>query len=279
MPNADRFYIHNSIQEFAKSIVVKYGVADDKAVLFPSIPSATRCANFMIEQSSKNHQEGRPRLQKGKDLRLIELAFRGEDFVCSRDRSAVTMIVAVLFPDSYFKDAKMFWQHSGEGVSSRRAEFHHKAFEEGHLTSRDDLRGQRNLHHRVGKGPRRYQRGGSIDVDRPDSNSQQSLRLGLKISDQKDYTQFVEERYGRNLDLSLAATAKLAIRRRIAGVLTADVDLSEAMDLPADSVHSRTVPGFSVDDVYLFPAGMNAIFNTHRIMLSIRGPLKSISYG
>ena len=248
-------------------------------MLFPSISSATRCMDFMIEQNSNGRHEERPHLEKGNNLRLVEFVFKGKNFVCSTDRSAVTMIAAVLFPGSYLKDAKTFWQHSGEGVSSRRAELHYKAFEEGHLTSRDDLRRKTSIQPRAGKGPRRYQRGGSVDLDRENSKSYQMSNSDLMVSDQKDYMQFVEERFGRNLDLSLAGTAKLAVRRRIAGVLIADVDLNEAIDLPTDSVYSRKVPGLSVDDVYLFPAGMNAIFNTHRIMLSIRGPLKSISYG
>ena len=248
-------------------------------MLFPSTSSATRCTEFIMEQSSKSYLQGRPVIVKGKNIRSVELVFKGEDFNCSRDKSAVAMIVAVLFPSSYYAIAKMFWQHSGEGVSSRRAEFYHKAFKEGHLISRDYLRGQIDLPTRVRKGPRRYRRGGSVDLDQQDSRSRHTSHSDFRASDQKDYAQFVEERFGRNLDLSLAATAKLAIRRRIAGVLKVDLELDEAIGLPAEPIHSRKVPGFSVDDVYLFPAGMNAIFTTHRIMLSVRGVLESISYG
>ncbi|MCJ1236088.1 hypothetical protein MMC14_004065 [Varicellaria rhodocarpa] len=274
-----RFYIHNSIQAFVGNIVSQYGNSDETAMLFPSTSSATRCVEFIMEQSSKSYLQGRTVTEKGKNIRSVELVFKGENFNCSRNKSAVTMIVAVLFPTLYYAIAKMFWQHSGEGVSSRRAEFYHKAFEEGHLISRDDLRRQTDLPTRVGKGPRRYQRGGSVDLDRQDSRSRHTSDSDFRASDQKDYAQFVEERFGRNLDLSLAATAKVAIRRRIAGVLIADLELDESIGLPADPMHSRKVPGFSVDDVYLFPAGMNAIFSTHRIMLSVRGVLESISYG
>ena len=37
--------------------------------------------------------------------------------------------------------------------------------------------------------------------------------------------------------------------------------------------------GFSVDDVYLYPSGMSAIFNVHRILRLARGEMKSLSYG
>ncbi|KAK4959517.1 hypothetical protein LTR28_005317, partial [Elasticomyces elasticus] len=51
--------------------------------------------------------------------------------------------------------------------------------------------------------------------------------------------QFVEERFGRNLNVAFAAEAKLAIRRRIAGSLTANVDLPEAMEKPQDEASKR----------------------------------------
>ena len=91
--------------------------------------------------------------------------------------------------------------------------------------------------------------------------------------------QFLEERFGRNLETSLAASAKLAIRRRIAGSLTANVDLNEALDATDKTETVRNVQGFSEDDVYLYPTGMSSIFNVHQTMLKTRGWFKSISYG
>ncbi|KAK3044629.1 hypothetical protein LTS18_000776, partial [Coniosporium uncinatum] len=90
---------------------------------------------------------------------------------------------------------------------------------------------------------------------------------------------FVEERFGRNLDLSLANNAMLAIRRRIAGVLTADVELEDALVKAPDRERTRQVSGFSEEDVYLFPTGMSSIYNTHRIWMALRGQLRSINYG
>jgi cystathionine gamma-synthase len=95
----------------------------------------------------------------------------------------------------------------------------------------------------------------------------------------QDPDQFVEERFGRNLDLSMTKNAKLAVRRRIAGSLTADVGLTEALALDKDAAMTRHVAGFSEDDVYLYPTGMSAIFNTHRNLLQAKGQLKAIVYG
>ena len=41
----------------------------------------------------------------------------------------------------------------------------------------------------------------------------------------------------------------------------------------------REVSGFSVEDVYLYPCGMNSIYKTHQTMLQARGAMKSICFG
>jgi cystathionine gamma-synthase len=125
---------------------------------------------------------------------------------------------------------------------------------------------------RVCKGPRRYQKKTSIDLGASDDFTNSTGEV-------QDPTQFVEERFGRNLDLSKTKNAKLAIRRRIAGSLTADVDLTEALALGQDAARTRPVTGFSENDVYLYPTGMSSIFNAHRNLLRAKGQLRSIVYG
>lgn len=185
------------------------------------------------------------------------------------------MISAVIFPKAHSKVAKIFWQHSGDGVSSRRAEYCHKAYEEDRLSEQRMSNGEVNGTGYVPpiKGPRRYQKKDSIDV----SPKQSSIPVnGLEG---KDCVQFVEERFGRNLDVSLASNAKLAVRRRISGALTANVDLKEALEMENPPTRTNHVEGFSENDVYLYPCGMSSIFNTHRSMLACRGQMKSISFG
>ncbi|KAK4694899.1 hypothetical protein P7C71_g2754, partial [Lecanoromycetidae sp. Uapishka_2] len=159
--------------------------------------------------------------------------------------------------------------HTGDGVSSRRAEYCHKAFNEGHLATHQYITGSQNSDDpkTPSKGPRRYQKKDSVDLSSVDK------------TDGKESVQFVEERFGRNLDVSLAASAKLAIRRRIAGALTANVDLKEALKISETPTRTEQVSGLCENDVYLYPCGMSSIFNTHRSMVAIRGQLKSISFG
>ena len=97
--------------------------------------------------------------------------------------------------------------------------------------------------------------------------------------DSKDYVRFVEERFGRNLDVSLAKQAKEAIRRRIAGALSTNVESLETTDISIPLPLTSRVRDISEDDVYLYPSGMSSIFNTHQLLLACRGSMKSISFG
>lgn len=264
-----RFFVHKSIEAFAEAIVKKYGSPQEKAFLFPSHAVAQRCSSFLYSQVSGLADHS---------VRIIDL-FPNDGTAQSDDepgrRDAKPMISAVIFPKAHSKIAKVFWQHSGDGISSRRAEYCHKAYEEGRLSEQRMSNGEVNGTGCVPpiKGPRRYQKKDSIDV----SPNQPTVPInGLEG---KDCVQFVEERFGRNLDVSLASNAKLAIRRRISGALTANVDLKEALETENSPTRTEHVEGFSENDVYLYPCGMSSIFNTHRSMLACSGQMKSISFG
>lgn len=223
-------------------------------MLFPTHATASRCREFFLKLSPDSV------------VRIVDLVPSAEKARAAELTVISPRVSAVLFPKDKFSIAKQFWQHSGDGVSSRRAEFCHHLFRMGLLIEASTL----DQPARVCKGPRRYQKKTSIDLQTPSSSENGEVQ---------DPTQFVEERFGRNLDLSLTKNAKLAIRRRIAGSLTADVGLSEALKLGKDSTRTRGVAGFSEEDVYLYPTGMSSIFNTHRNIMKAKGPMKSIVYG
>jgi cystathionine gamma-synthase len=250
----ERFFIHLQIQAFTAAIVEKYGRSGEAAMLFPTHATASRCRNFFV------------RLAPEVEVRVVDLIPSAEKERTEELDVISPKVSAVLFPQDLFSIAKQFWQHSGDGVSSRRAEYCHHLFRKGLLIEAASL----NQPSRVCKGPRRYQKKTSIDLNNLD---------GATNGEVQDPTQFVEERFGRNLNLSKAKNAKLAIRRRIAGSLTADVDLTEALSLNKDNAKTRHVAGFSEDDVYLYPTGMSSIFNSHRNLLRAKGPLKAIVYG
>jgi cystathionine gamma-synthase len=254
-----RFFIHKIIERYAAAIVQKHGDSGERAMLFPSHATACRCYEFLVQQAPEVKQH----------VRVLDLVPTTERARSDEYSLISPHISAVLFPAELFGIAKSFWQHSGDGVSSRRAEYSQTWFDKGMLvdsTTIEELA-------RVCKGPKRYQRKTSVDI----SNEFDAIANGTV--DEQDPIQFVEQRFGRNLDMSLTRNAKLAVRRRIAGSLTADVDLREALTMETDEEMTRQVPGFSEDDIYLYPCGMSSIFNAHRNLMATRGEFKSIVYG
>ena len=276
-----RFFIDKRIEAFANSLVETYGESGELAILFPSHAVAVRCAKFFHRHFEAPQNGGR--------LKIIDLYPKSNPSKpsVSQSTTAHSIVSALVYPASYSGVAKTFWQHTGEGISSRRAELCHRAFKDGWLVTdgsdeAKDIAAERFNAQKPHKGPRRYQRKSSATTT--DNNCEtfqdpQPSPSNGNHRDRDESLQFVEERYGRNLDMSLAANAKLAIRRRIAGSLTANVDLEEASNVTHSTVNVRKVEDLSEEDVYLYPAGMSSIFNTHRVIMSARGQQTSICFG
>ena len=265
-----RFFIHKSIEHLADEIVSRFGKPGEKATLFPSSRAANRCLDFFHAKAPELGPER---------VRQLDLIPSVQDGDFRHVQQIAPGLSCVLYPATNFHIAKQVWQHTGDGISSRRAEFCLKALEGGLIVEKR-VGGTVPRSPRTFKGPRRYQKTGSltgVDVNAPGSpetGTQSSTTEQSKHNEGQEYIQFIEERFGRNLHLKLATNAKIAIRRRIAGSLVANVGLEEAVE-----TCSQGLRGLSEDDVYLFPCGMNAIFNTHRTLLAARGSLQSICFG
>lgn len=200
------------------------------------------------------------------NIRTLELACKSW-----REKTAAwTGVAAVLFPLEEFKVAKQFWQHTGEGISSRQAEFCLREYEAGLVEKSSAVTTNSDPPSRVSRGPKRYSRVPAKAEYKPVVRTPE-VETGV------DCSRFVEERFGRNLDLAFIDSAKLAIRRRIAGTLKSNVGLQDALGLSNEG--GRLGEGFSENDVYLYPTGMSAIYNAHRLLTSARGPKKSVCYG
>ena len=238
-------------------------------MLFPSANCAERCVEFLLKQSADVSQAS---------IKLFKFIPRSKIDTSTALSAVLPRVVAVIYPKNLWPVAKQFWQHTGEGISSRRAEYCQRAFDDGFLV----LSSSPPSTPRVAKGPKRYQR---LSVDNTSLNGNGSNGVKedhtTKSHDLPDSAQFVEERFGRNLDVTLARQAKLAIRKRIAGSLTSDADLPDSLSALIDErkVRNRDVPGFSVDDVYIYPGGMNAIFHAHHSLKSSVREAKSVMYG
>ena len=278
-----RFFIHLTIQELQKEILNKYGRPGEGTMLFPSSRTAKICQQFLLDHATGYTPE---------DFRILELAPSTSAITQAlENHSTLSGLHCVIYPQDCFPIVKQVWQHSGNGISSRRGEFCLKALQDA-LLEPVDATSNANAHgpHMNGhiaeksycKGPRRYQKGGSQNGIVHNVHIQTPPRTPETQENQvssKDYSQFIEERFGRNLNSTLARNAKLAIRRRIAGCILDDTDLDEALQ-KSDCTTTRRSHGLTEEDVYLYPAGMCSIFNTHRLLIaSAPKPLKSICFG
>ena len=236
---------------------------------------ASQCLEFLLGEQGNTCE-----------LKIFNLSIRLSRDTINTDAQkllAKPLISTVIYPDSYLRKAKAFWQHTGQGVSSRRAEIALAAFTRGHMVvsfvtnrnSPSETMGNSPLR----KGPKRYRKEEQSTDETQNQRIDKEYTSDQYEADKADHAKFVEERFGRNLDLSLAVEAKSAIRKRIAGALTADHSLNDASNLEKLTERIKDVKGFSEDDVYLFPTGMSAIFNTHRILRLSRGEMRSICYG
>lgn len=254
-----RFSVHPLIQSLARDVLRRCGNPESEATtLFPSLKTAEVCREFVVAK-----------IPPGDAPKIRIVSFVPSSKVGSDLRSNVaSKLFCVIYPKALAPIAKQVWQHSGDGISSRRSEFCSNALQDGYLV--EDTTAADAKASIFSKGPKRYQQR-SFTPKESDHGSKT-----VESSDGREYSEFVEERFGRNLSPTLASNAKRAVRRRIAGSLTADVDLHEALE---KEISDGRIAGLTEDDVFLYPGGMSSIFNTHRALLSAMGSLKSICFG
>lgn len=227
---------------------------------------------------------------------------------CHNNEDSVELHV-VFFPADTFPLAKSFWQHTGDGISSRMAE---KCLE--FLGLRPEISqppgtppGSRpavgaqpsSVGSRYGRGHLRTVPASNRKVDSTATRAAKSAGSSTAPRSEpeiegdnltRDHANYLEERYGRSLPLSSYSVAKRALRRRIAGVLLRDSnspsDPVEALGgAQADVGESwRGVRNVSEDDVFLYPTGMSAIWHAHQLALGTaekmgKGAGKSVCFG
>lgn len=201
----------------------------------------------------------------------------------------------LLFNKEHWSFAKSFWQHTGDGVSSRLAE---RALDFMGETppgvqpqpTTFDAPPQKNTHYSKNRHYAKRQQSVSSTpaASVPPTPSTTSAEPPAKtINDENltpDLSTYLEERYGRNLPLFNAPLAKQALKRRIAGgLLPSDEDFGKVDDV-ARGAAAGTGKAVTPDDVYLYPGGMSAIWHAHNISRKVRrrsgeAEGKSLSYG
>ncbi|KAJ5152859.1 Cystathionine gamma-synthase [Penicillium canariense] len=258
-----RFFVHPRIQQLAQEIVRRVGNPESEtATLFASLKTARICHTFILSKVSP---------EEAQNVRVV--SFVPSQQTEEESTTITSSLVAVVYQKEFAPIAKQVWQHTGNGISSRRGEFCLRALEDGFLVEEQKSTTSETLSQRPWQGIFEWNLAWLLRLY---SHTHGHPPATNRVEDGRDNAQFIEERFGRNLSTKLADQAKLAVRKRIAGVLTADVELPEALET---SSSEGRVSGISENDVLLYPSGMSAIFNSHQTLMSARGPLKSICFG
>ncbi|GFP55133.1 cystathionine gamma-synthase [Trichoderma asperellum] len=264
-----RFFIHKSIAAFARDVAAAFGRPDQQAMLFATASAARRCLEFMRQRVSP---------QVSERLSVVDLALDTSKDISPLLKQLSPTISAVIFPQASFSVAKQYWQHTGDGVSSRRAEFSHELFKHGQLIAIKEEQSHTPPEKLI-RGPKRYSRtAAAAGSARTNGSEAKTVSSSENPEEASESFRFLEERFGRNLDLTQVAKARSAIRRRIAGSLSGEADMNDESKSQAKS-NSRGMESLDETDVLLYPCGMNAIFNAHRALLATLGSYKSISFG
>lgn len=279
-----RFFIHLKIKQLVEICEQKYAVGNERCMLFPTQRIAEQCRSYIQHRSQL--------VKAPVSARLVHLCICPEDKknLNYRENPSSDVIISncadlhiVLFPADAFSIAKEFWQHTGMGISSRLAERCLSLLPSDATQSKPSSPVASRF---SGKGHNRHYSVNSTACKSPPPTKSQFAVAALAIDGlSNDHDVYLEERYGRNLPLSAAASAKRALRRRMAGVLIQD-NATEAQDEVVAGKEnlmvgpsSRGITDVSEDDVYLFPTGMAAIWNAHNYVAAIRPPAKSICFG
>ncbi|CAO1635797.1 unnamed protein product [Parajaminaea phylloscopi] len=125
-----RFFVHKSIQKLSTVLLRKFGTPGlpgqegEACFLFPSARIADRCRSFIRAQSAAQDSA---EASTPPPVRVVQfsLVLPSEDLTESTDLSLASdpvQLYIVLFPASKYPLAKSFWQHTGDGISSRLAE-------------------------------------------------------------------------------------------------------------------------------------------------------------
>ncbi|KAF9174086.1 hypothetical protein BGX20_001061 [Mortierella sp. AD010] len=281
-----RFFVSLKVKELGAICEKKYGKPTENSFLWPSRRVAERCRHFVeryyvptISTDDSTPTPHPPSTGAG-SVRIVEFAIHAPISEVKPDGIKQVKVFATFFPKEAYSVAKQFWQHAGDIVSSRQAAFclrwlALKAEEDSQQQKQKDeatIRMPRGNRHYAAAKPvaqQQQQQQGLPAVQSQDDEDRPVEEIdGM---DSRDYEVYVEERYGRNLDLSFAPKAKVALRRRIAAQVAHHAGSASGWTGDKEYV--------TEDDVYLFPTGMSAIYNAHRIAMTLFPTRKSVCFG
>ncbi|ODV89521.1 hypothetical protein CANCADRAFT_140289 [Tortispora caseinolytica NRRL Y-17796] len=235
-----RFRLHDDVVRLNDLLIRKYGKPNEKCLVFRSYNIGCQCRDFIAKRAPDA------------TMRTIQLS------VPSIEGADPENICIVLFDQELFPLAKQYWQHSGNIISSRFAEFCYRMMSE------------------------KYRQASAAPIRPPHRQYAREKPTGtIDQFESDEMGEFMQERFGRTLSINQAGLAKMALRRRIAG--TADDDKANASEEESIQTHAKPSTrkdDMSENDVFLYPSGMSSIYNAHQLLMKIcKQPLKSVCFG
>ncbi|KAF8937055.1 pyridoxal phosphate-dependent transferase [Dissophora ornata] len=288
-----RFFVSLKVKELVAICEKKYGKPTEASFLWPSRRVAERCRHFVeryyvptISTDDSTPTPRPPPATGAGSVRIVEFTIHAPTSEVKPDGMKQVKVFATFFPKEAYSIAKQFWQHAGDIVSSRQAAYclrwlSLKAEEEQQAAASAAAAAKGAI--RMPRGNRHYAAANQASNGASATPADLSERIAtIQLQDDedkpveetdgmdsRDYEVYVEERYGRNLDLSFAPKAKIALRRRIASQVAHH----------AGSGWTGTGEYVTEEDVYLYPTGMSAIYNAHRIAMTLFPARKSVCFG
>ncbi|KAG0056454.1 hypothetical protein BGZ83_004961 [Gryganskiella cystojenkinii] len=277
-----RFFVALTIKELMAVCEKKYGKPTESCFLWPSRRVAERCRSFLEQYYTTD---------SGPSVRIVEFTIHAPASEIRPGSPKQVKVFATFFVKDAFSVAKQFWQHTGDIITSRLAAFclrwlSLKAEEDAAAAAAaaapTSIRMPRGNRHYASTATKDIT-GGVAALGVKDTSPLPTPSIATKEIDEedrpvepeadgmdsRDYETYVEERYGRNLDLSFAPKAKTALRRRIAAQIAEHANAH--FSGPGDYI--------TEEDVYMYPTGMSAIYNAHRIARTLFPERKSICFG
>lgn len=293
-----RFFFHPDVRSLFQVCLERHHpprssvTSEQDCLVFPSERAAKECRKF-INQHFDTSTAPIPIHPKNQYIRIASIQLvHSSDITLPANTPLTFQLSVVFFPKVCASVAKQYWQHTGEGISSRFASYCLTIINNASINANPLSARKSN------ENPRYHISGNAIkSIHSPaygqisSNNSDESIsKTSSKEDEDVELETYLEERFGRNLDFSLAWEAKIAVRRRIAGCLDEGVVIENLEDdnlreviakNPIGCDSNNTKHGLTENDVYLFPCGMSAIYNAFRLVRYLKPDnlQKTIQFG
>ncbi|KAJ2881677.1 Cystathionine gamma-synthase, partial [Coemansia aciculifera] len=207
-----RFFIAKPIQALVALVKSRFALPNEAVMVFPSLPCAERCVSFIYDQAPKQRSaELAFELPAPGEVRIVPYVTEpinkraaALDAIGGVLESPIT-IYCVLLPADLFPLAKQYWQHTGNGVSARMADYclHiarvNEEYEQHARPLAPQSRG-RGLRRGNGRGSGYHRKSGLGEHAGSELEPREEFDEMLLHETGIETDAYMEERFGRNCD-------------------------------------------------------------------------------